>query len=164
MPETTSNPSTRENLEYYKKLQQSRGDHSYEYKEKQYPRGFTMPDKKVVDSRYSPSLPRLTQKHVLLFISYIIILLIFSHIYRQNRAFTTFIGFITVLYLLSIPVFYLVKKQYYFFLIYLISIIIFGTMGYGWGLIGILISLNPLKPKKPLIKNNVVKTNSKPIK
>ena len=148
MPEPTSNPSTRENLEYYKKLQQSRGDHSYEYKEKQYPRGFTMPDKKVVDSRYAPSLPRLTQKHVLLFISYIIVLLIFSHIYRQNRAYTTFIGFLLVLYLLAVPVFYLMQKKYYVSIMYIIVVTIFGTMGYGWGLLGILVSLNPLKPKE----------------
>ena len=164
MTGTQNHGGKRKNLEYYKRLQKTRGDHAYEYTEKQYPRGFTMPDKKVADSRYAPSLPRLTQKHVLLFISYIIVLLIFSHIYRQNRSYTTFIGFITILYLLSIPVFYLVKKKYYFFLLYLISLIIFGTLGYGWGFLGVLISLNPLKPKKSVIKNNVVQTNSKPIK
>lgn len=155
----TSNPSTRENLEYYKRLQKTRGDHSYEYKEKQYPRGFTMPDKKVADSRYSPSLPRLTQKHVLLFISYMIILLIFSHIYRQNRAYTTFIGFLLVLFLLSVPVFYLMQKKYYVFMMYIIVVTIFGTLGYGWGLLGVLVSLNPLKPKKKTIPTN----NSKSI-
>ena len=147
----------RENLEYYKKLQLTRGDHAYEYEEKQYPRGLTMADKKVVDSRYASSLPRITRKHVLLFISYIIVLLIYSNIYRKNRSYTTLVCFLIVLFLLSIPVFYLMQKKYYGFLMYIIVITIFGTMGYGWGLLGILTSLNPLKPNpnpNPKINSN----------
>jgi hypothetical protein len=46
---------------------------------------------------------------------------------------------------------------------YIIVVTIFGTMGYGWGLLGILVSLNPLKPKEKT-KNNIPTNNSKSIK
>lgn len=158
------NFETRENMEYYKKLQTSRKDHLYEYTEKDYPKGFTMADKKVVDSRYATSLPRITKKAVLLFICYMILILIFSHIYKLNRAFITLISFTIVFILLSIPFFYLMKKNYYSMLMYIIVIIIFGTMGYGWGFFGVLVNLNPLKPKKPNVKNNIPLSNKAQLK
>ena len=158
MAVSDTNAGKRKNLQYYFNLQKSRGDHIYEYEEKDYPRGFTIPDKKIAESRYSPSLPRITQKEVLLFICYMICLLIFSQIYRQNRSYITLISFIIVIFMLSIPVFYLMMKNYYVFLMYIISILIFGSMGYGWGLLGVLMNLNPLKPKTQK-KNNLLANN-----
>ena len=42
------------------------------------------------------------------------------------------------------------KVSYYSILAYVIILIILGNMGYGWGLFGVMINLNPLKkrPKK----------------
>ena len=153
------NFETRQNYEYYKKILESSKTKVREYKEKDYPRNFTMNDKKIVDKRYASSLPRITRKAALLFICFMILILIFSHIYRLNRAFITLISFSILFVLLSIPFFYLMKKSYYSSLIYLVLIVIFGTMGYGWGVLGVLVNLNPLKPKKPAVKNNIPSSN-----
>ena len=73
----------KENYEYYKELQEARGNFNYVYNKKEYPHGFTSEDKKVVDNRYSPSNPRFTKKHFLLILSTVILVLIFSQILRK---------------------------------------------------------------------------------
>jgi cellobiose-specific phosphotransferase system component IIC len=155
----------RQNYEYYKKLQESRGEHSYVYSEKEYPRGFTMPDKKIVDNRYSSSLPRFTQKHFLLLLSIIIVVLIFSDITKKDNSYLTGTVFGIILILLSIPFFYLMNKSYYLSLIYIIAVSILGSMGYGWGLMGALINLNPFtKAEKNPKSNNIKNPKSNNIK
>ena len=47
------NFETRQNYEYYKKILESSKTKVREYKEKDYPRNFTMNDKKIVDKRYA---------------------------------------------------------------------------------------------------------------
>ena len=142
----------KQNYEYYKELQETRGDFNYVYNKKEYPRGFTSQDKKVVDKRYSPSNPRFTKKHFLLILSTVILVLIFSQILRKNKGYFAYSSFAVVLFLLSIPYFYTMKVSYYSILAYVIILIILGNMGYGWGLFGVMINLNPLK-KKP--KKNI---------
>jgi hypothetical protein len=141
----------KQNYEYYKELQEARGDFNYVYNKKEYPRGFTSQDKKVVDKRYSPSNPRFTNKHFMLFLSTVILVLIFSQILRKNKGYFAYSSFAVVLFLLSIPYFYTMKVSYYSILAYVIIIIILGNMGYGWGLFGVIINLNPLKKPKTKI-------------
>ena len=50
-------------------------------------------------------------------------------------------------FLMIIPLFYMMKTDFYMILIYIIILVIFGTMGYGWGLFSVIINLNPLKEK-----------------
>lgn len=138
----------KQNYEYYKELQEARGNFNYVYNKKEYPRGFTSQDKKVVDNRYSPSNPRFTKKQFLLILSTVILVLIFSQILRKNKGYFAYSSFAAVLFLLSIPYFYTMKVSYYSILAYVIILIILGNMGYGWGLFGVMINLNPLK-KKP---------------
>ena len=127
--------SERANYDYYKRLQQSRGDYSFVYNKKEYPRGFTKQDKEIVDKRYSPSNPRITKKQFLLFLSTMILVLIFSQILRKNRGFMAYLSFGIVLFLLFIPFLYLMKKSYYSILAYVVVIITLGNMGYGWGIL-----------------------------
>ena len=138
----------KQNYEYYKELQEARGNFNYVYNKKEYPRGFTSQDKKVVDYRYSPSNPRFTKKQFLLILSTVILVLIFSQILRKNRGFTAYLSFGTIIFLLSIPFFYTMKKTFYTIIAYVTVLIILGNMGYGWGILGVMVNLNPLK-KKP---------------
>ena len=130
-----------------------------EYTKKEYPRCFTIPDKKIVDGRITTGTYKLTGKIFMLLVSIIILTLIFARINKDNNSFTTFILIITNVFLIFIPLFYTMKVAYYKSLIYITTIIIFGTMGYGWGLFSILINLNPTR-KKPLIKANSYKANN----
>lgn len=151
------------NYNYYKKLQEARGNYNYTYGKKEYPRGFTSHDKKIVDGRYSPSNIRITKKHILLLLSTIILVLIFSQILRKNKGYFAYSSFLVVLFLLGIPFFYMMKASYYSILAYVIIIIILGNMGYGWGLFSVMLNLNPLK--KPKVKAPPVVTpvtNAKP--
>ena len=152
------------NYNYYKKLQEARGNFNYTYGKKEYPRGFTSHDKKIVDGRYSPSNIRITKKHILLLLSTVILVLIFSQIVRKNKGYFAYSSFLVVLFLLAIPFFYMMKASYYSILAYIVIIIILGNMGYGWGLFSVMINLNPLK-KKPKIKTPITEaplTNSAP--
>ena len=62
--ETIGMNQIKENYEYYKELQEARGNFNYVYNKKEYPRGFTSQDKKVVDKRYAPSNQGIYQKTV----------------------------------------------------------------------------------------------------
>ena len=141
------NLMTTDNFNRFITIQRTRGDNTAEYRDKQYPRGFTMNDKKIADSRYSGRLPLLTRKIIILFFSIIILLLMFAKINNINKTYTT--GFFTIVlfFLMMIPIFYDVKKFYYVVLLYIIILTLLGTMGYGWGILGVIINLNPLKPK-----------------
>lgn len=139
---------TTKNLETFLKIQNTKRENNTEYNNKQYPRGFTMNDKKIVDSRYSGRIPLLTRRILLLSFSILLLFLMFAKINNENKTYTT--GFFTslVLMFMTIPLFYEVKKVYYVIILYAIVIILLGTMGYGWGIFGVIINLNPLKPKK----------------
>ena len=152
------------NYNYYKKLQEARGNFNYTYGKKEYPRGFTSHDKKIVDGRYSPARPIFTKKQFLLLLSLVILVLIFSQILRKNKGYFAYSSFLVVLFLLAIPFFYMMKASYYSILAYIVIIIILGNMGYGWGLFSVMINLNPLK-KKPKIKTPITEaplTNAAP--
>lgn len=137
-----------DNYNYYKKLQEARGNFNYTYGKKEYPRGFTSHDKKIADGRYSPARPIFTKKQFLLLLSLVILVLIFSQILRKKKGYFAYTSFIVVLFLVFIPFFYVMKVSYYSILAYVIIIIILGNMGYGWGLFSVMLNLNPLK-KKP---------------
>tara|TARA_B100000676_G_C17828195_1_gene706374 strand:+ start:222 stop:752 length:531 start_codon:yes stop_codon:yes gene_type:complete len=151
------------NYNYYKKLQEARGNFNYTYGKKEYPRGFTSHDKKIVDGRYSPARPIFTKKQFLLLLSLVILVLIFSQILRKNKGYFAYSSFLVVLFLLAIPFFYMMKASYYSILAYVIIIIILGNMGYGWGLFSVILNLNPLKkkPKTPPMTETPI-TNAKP--
>ena len=76
-----------------------------------------------------------------------------AKINNENKTYTT--GFFTsvVLIFMTIPLFYEVKKVYYVIILYAIVLILLGTMGYGWGILGVIINMNPLKPKKKSNEN-----------
>ena len=139
---------TTKNLNTFFKIQNSLGENNTEYTDKQYPGGFTMNDKKIVDSRYSGRIPLLTRRIFLLSFSMLLLFLMFAKINNENKTYTT--GFFTslVLIFMTIPLFYEVKKVYYVIILYAIVLILLGTMGYGWGILGVIVNLNPLKPKK----------------
>ena len=58
--------------------------------------------------------------------------------------------------MITIPLFYTMKKIYYVLLLYTIIIVILGTLGYGWGVVGVIVNLNPLKKKTNEMKNSGV--------
>ena len=41
------------------------------------------------------------------------------------------------------------KRVYYFILLYIILFSILGGLGYGWGILGVILTINPFKKKKP---------------
>ena len=88
-----------------------------------------------------------------------------SDITKKDNSYLTGTIFGIILILLSIPFFYLMNKSYYLTLIYIISVSILGSMGYGWGLVGALINLNPLtKAEKNPKSNNIKNIKSNNIK
>ena len=139
---------TRNSLENYMKIQQSRSVINDSYDDKKYPHGFTMEDKRIANSRYSPNFERLDRKKILILISIMILTLIFSKIANVNKTYTTGIVIFLVSFLILIPLFYMMKTRYYLILIYIIIIVIFGSLGHGWGLVSVIINLNPLQDKK----------------
>jgi 4-amino-4-deoxy-L-arabinose transferase-like glycosyltransferase len=146
---------TAHNLERYQLIQSSRYATEADYENKQYPKRFTMPDKKKVDSRYSGRIPLVTRKIILLFVCILILLLIFAKLNNDKKSYT--LGFFTALLfiLITIPFFFTMKKIYYILLLYFIVIVILGSMGYGWGLLGLIVNLNPIKAKPNEMKNSV---------
>ena len=139
--------STRDSLEKYFHIQKSRSNVNDTYSKKKYPRGFTMEDKRIVNSRYSPNFERLDKKKILIIITIILATLMFSRISNTNKSYSTGVLILIVGFLLIIPLFYMMKVEYYQILIYIIIIVIFGTLGYGWGIVSVIINLNPLKEK-----------------
>jgi len=152
---------TTDNYNKYKEMVQSRKGEEIEYIEKEYPIGFTIPDKKIVDGRKANRTYKITGKIFMLFVCIIILTLIFSRINKDNKSFTTIFLISIIGFMVTIPLFYTMKVSYYEYLIYFTTIVIFGTMGYGWGLFNVLINLNPTK-KKPL-KNNKLQISEKKI-
>ena len=145
---------TKKNLERYQLIQSSRYATEADYENKQYPRRFTMPDKKIVDSRYSGRIPLLTRKIIILFVCILILLLIFAKINNENKSYTTAFFTVLIFFMITIPLFYTMKKIYYVLLLYTIIIVILGTLGYGWGVVGVIVNLNPLKKKPNEMKNS----------
>lgn len=139
--------STRDSLENYIKIQKSRASENQVYNKKIYPKGFTMEDKRIANSRYSPNFDRLDRKKILIIICIILTALMFAKISNLNKSLTTGVLFMGVGFLMIIPLFYMMKTDFYMILIYIIILVIFGTMGYGWGLFSVIINLNPLKEK-----------------
>ena len=72
-------------MENYIKIQSSRSTVNDSYDDKKYPRGFTMEDKRIANSRYSPNFERLDRKKILLIISIIILTLMFAKITNRNN-------------------------------------------------------------------------------
>ena len=146
---------TTQNLKRYQLIQSSRYATEADYENKQYPRRFTMPDKKIVDSRYSGRIPLLTRKIIILFFCMMILLLILGKINNDNKSYTTAFFTAVIFFMIVIPFFYTMKKVYYLILLYTIIIVILGTLGYGWGIFGVVVNLNPLKKKPNEMKNSV---------
>ena len=107
-----------------------------------------MKDKRIVDSRYSPRIPKLTRKVFMLFVCIVLLTLMFSKVNNENRSYTT--GFFTILicFLVTLPIFYTMKVSFYTLLLYIIIIVLLGSLGYGWGIIGVVMNLDPLGLKK----------------
>lgn len=137
--------NTRDSLENYIKIQKSRTSENQIYNKKNYPKGFTMEDKRIANSRYSPNFERLDKKKILIIISLMLATLMFARILNTNKTMTTSILLLMVGFLMIIPLFYMMKSDYYMILVYIIILVIFGTTGYGWGLVSVIINLNPLK-------------------
>ena len=140
---------TDENYKKYEKIQKIQQGEQIIYNKKQYPRNTTLRDRKIIDSRHSKRLPLLTRKIFILGMSIILVLLIFSKMYNDNRSFLILYNSIFVFILLFIPVFYTMKKVYYFILLYIILFSILGGLGYGWGIFGLILTINPFKKKTP---------------
>lgn len=132
-----------------------RKDTNYEKDENKYPRypKFTMNDKKIINSRYSPSTTKISKKIIMLFLSIMVLTLIFAHINKENNDYLTVLGIIGVSGLMVVPFFYIMVKSYYMYVLYFIVIAILGMLGYGWGLFSVLLNLNPVN--KINIKNNI---------
>jgi hypothetical protein len=143
---------TEKNKQTYLELQKSRLGEEYIYSEKEYPANFTKDDKRIVNSRYSPNNSKITRKIIMLFVSIIILTLIFARISKDNRSYTTGIFIAIVAFLMAIPLVYIMKVSYYKYLIYFIFLVIFGSIGYGWGIFSIIMNLT-LK-KKPIMNSN----------
>lgn len=148
--------NTTANLERYIKIQGSRDSKEVNYNNKQYPKKFTMGDRRIVDSRYSGRIPLLTRKILILFICSIILLLMFSKLNNDNKSYVTAFFTMVTFFLILIPFFFTMKKVYYLLLLYFIILVVLGSLGYGWGLVGVLVNLNPLKKKNPNEKKNSV--------
>ena len=147
---------TTANLERYRKIQGSRDSMEIDYTNKQYPKKFTMSDRRIADSRYSGRIPLLTRKILILFLCSMILLLMFSKINNDNKSYLTAFFTMVIFFLILIPFFFTMKKVYYLLLLYFIVLVTLGSLGYGWGLLGVLVSLNPLKKKTPIEKKNSV--------
>jgi len=143
---------TEENKQLYLELQKSRLGQEYIYSEKEYPVNFTKDDKRIVNSRYSPNNSKISGKIIMLFVSIIILTLIFARISKDNRSYTTGFFIAIVAFLMMIPLVYIMKVSYYKYLIYFILLVIFGSIGYGWGIFSIIMNLT-LK-KKPIMNSN----------
>lgn len=148
--------TTTANLERYRKIQASRDFKKVDYNDKQYPKKFTMEEKRIVDSRYSGRIPLLTRKILILFLSSMILLLMFSKINNDNKSYVTAFFTMVTFFLILVPFFFTMKKVYYLLLLYFIVLVVLGSLGYGWGLVGVLVNLNPLKKKTPNEKKNSV--------
>ena len=147
---------TTANLERYRIIQGSRDLKEVDYNNKQYPKKFTMEIRRIVDSRYSGRIPLLTRKILTLFLCSMILLLMFSKINNENKSYVTAFFTMVIFFLIIIPFFFTMKKVYYLLLLYFIVLVTLGSLGYGWGLIGVLVNLNPLKKKNPIEKKNSV--------
>uniref|UniRef100_A0A6C0J6I7 Uncharacterized protein n=1 Tax=viral metagenome TaxID=1070528 RepID=A0A6C0J6I7_9ZZZZ len=143
---------TEENKQLYLELQKSRLGQEYIYSEKEYPANFTKDDKRIVNSRYSPNNSKISGKIIMLFVSIIILTLIFARISKDNRSYTTGFFIVIVAFLMMIPLVYIMKVAYYEYLIYFILLVIFSSLGYGWGIFSIIMNLT-LK-KKPIMNSN----------
>lgn len=143
---------TEENKQLYLELQKSRLGQEYIYSEKEYPANFTKDDKRIVNSRYSPNNSKISGKIIMLFVSIIILTLIFARISKDNRSYTTGFFIAIVAFLMAIPLVYIMKVAYYEYLIYFILLVIFSSLGYGWGIFSIIMNLT-LK-KKPIMNSN----------
>ena len=148
--------TTTANLERYRKIQASRDFKEVDYNDKQYPKKFTMEERRIVDSRYSGRIPLLTRKILILFLSSMILLLMFSKINNDNKSYVTAFFTMVTFFLILVPFFFTMKKVYYLLLLYFIVLVVLGSLGYGWGLVGVLVNLNPLKKKTPNEKKNSV--------
>jgi hypothetical protein len=142
---------TEENKQLYLELQKSRLGQEYIYSEKEYPANFTKDDKRIVNSRYSPNNSKISGKIIMLFVSIIILTLIFARISKDNRSYTTGFFIAIVAFLMAIPLVYIMKVAYYEYLIYFILLVIFSSLGYGWGIFSIIMNLT-LK-KKPIMNS-----------
>ena len=143
---------TEENKQLYLELQKSRLGEEYIYDEKEYPANFTKDDKRIVNSRYSPNNSKISGKIIMLFVSIIILTLIFARISKDNRSYTIGFFIAIVAFLMAIPLIYVMKVSYYKYLMYFILLVIFGSLGYGWGIFSIIMNLT-LK-KKPIMNSN----------
>ena len=80
--------NTRDSLENYIKIQKSRNSENQIYNKKKYPKGFTMEDKRIANSRYSPNFDRLDRKKILIIICIILATLMFAKISNLNKTLT----------------------------------------------------------------------------
>ena len=136
--------STNKHLKTYFQTQGSGTIRELDYNKKDYPDNLSMNDKKIVDSKQSRRLPKINKKIILLLFCIIILTLIFSRINNDNRSYTVGLTIAIISILIIIPFFYLMKADYYFIVGYIIIISIIGSMGYGWGIISVMININPL--------------------
>lgn len=140
--------TTTKHLNTYFKVQGSKSNNEYIYTKKKYPRNFTREDKRIANSRYSRRQALITRKEILLMVCSLLLFLMFAKIGNENNSYTTAFFTSLVMFLVMIPFFYTMKKVYYVILIYAIILVLLGCLGYGWGIIGVIVNLNPLKTKK----------------
>ena len=122
-----------------KRKQNSYGD------DNRYPRypKFTINDKKIINSRYSPTTTKITKKIIMLFICVMILTLILAQIYSDKNDYITIGGIVIISGFMVVPFFYVMVKSYYMYILYFIIILILGMMGYGWGIFSIMMNLKP---------------------
>lgn len=140
---------TRTHLNTYFKVQGTKSNNEYVYSSKKYPHNFTQEDKRVANSRYSRRQALIGRKEIILMFCSLLLFLMFAKIGNDNNSYTNSFFTTLVMFMIMVPFFYTMKKIYYVILLYIIVIVLLGSLGYGWGILGVMINLNPLKKKKP---------------
>lgn len=110
-----------------------------------YPRNpkFSMNNKKVIKSRYSPVTSKITRKIIMLFICSMILTLMMAQLNKDRDSYFVTTGIILIAGFMVVPFFYVMVKSYYIYILYFIIITILGMLGYGWGLFSVLINITP---------------------
>ena len=139
---------TTKHLNTYFKVQGTKNDNQYVYSTKKYPRNFTKEDKRIANSRYSRRQALITRKEIILMFCSLLLFLMFAKIGNENNSYTTAFFTSLVMFLVMIPFFYTMKKVYYVILLYAIILVLLGCLGYGWGIVGVVIKINPLQTQK----------------
>lgn len=151
---------TQKNMDLYKTVYNFTDGNISTYNEKHYgTRQLASNDKRKVESRRTRKGPYFNKKYFLLTICFIIFFSIYGQTNYDNNSYTTAICYCFLLFMLFILIFHEVKSDYYFILIYAFIIIMLGTMGYGWLIIGMISNSSFIKKYRGDGKNN--KLNNK---